>query len=342
MYHIVRVPVFFATAIALAACQASQSGTAPVSPQIPAAVPAAPTASSPSQRRHHLHYGPNDVVGGGPGRQGQSMAQSFDVNLEDAGLPNGSGIAAINIGVDQIMVTDFNGNITDVAQYSTPHVVNVMAYQGGNSTPIAQGFVAPTTYASLTIVVDTATSAAVTAAGTSRTLSFLNQPTQSTSGFGSSTSTAPYGPGQVAITYNSPFKATGRSMNLDVDFNVMESIVPARTAYARPSVSVAQEGYEGSISGNLQNASGSNVTNAVVVATAADGSVAATAFTDANGNFLLHTLVAGSYQLTVYNQYVTAAGWSVNAANPTSTATVSGPGVSVTAGQSTQVGTIAD
>ena len=86
------------------------------------------------------------------------------VQLGDAALPNGSKIQAINLGIDQILATDAYGNVTTVAQYTSPQVVNVLAYQGGNTIPIADGNVANTVYSSLTIVVDTATSTYITGA----------------------------------------------------------------------------------------------------------------------------------------------------------------------------------
>jgi Carboxypeptidase regulatory-like domain/Domain of unknown function (DUF4382) len=295
-------------------------------------MPAAPQAL---QLGHRHHRGPKDVVGGGGGAR-------FSVDLGDVALPNGSSIKAVNIGIDQIIVTDAYGNDTTVAQYSTPKVVNVMQYQGGNTTPIAQGNISQTTYSSLTIVVDTASSGVVSANNASRQISFVNEPTSSTSGFGSATSTSVYGPGQVAVTFNRPFQTNGSSVTLDVDMNVMESVLPGRVTQVRPSLSVAQQGFEGFISGNLTNASGSAVTNAVVTATAGNGSIAATTYTDSNGNFLLHTLAAGTYTLTVYNQYVSASGWTIDSANSTSSGTVSGPSATVVPGQTSQVGTIAD
>lgn len=327
MYRIVRNVMLIAAAVSLAACSASQSASAPPGISLPAAAPAAGPA-------HRHHRGPREVVGGGTGR--------LRILLGDVALPNGSGIKAVNVGIDQIIVTDGYGNQTTVAQYSTPQVVNVMAYQGGSTTPIGQANVEQTTYASMTIVVDTASSAIIGGFGATRPISFVNEQSSSTSGFGGATTTAPYGPGQVAITFNNAFETTGSSVNLDVDFNVMESILPGRVTQIRPSLSVAQQGFEGAIAGNLTNASGNPVTNAVVTATANDGSIAATTYTDSNGNFLLHTLVAGTYSLTVYNQYVSASGWAINAANPTSTATVAGPSASVTPGQISQVGTVAD
>jgi hypothetical protein len=324
MYQIVRKVMLIAAAVSLAACSASQSASAPLGLSVPAKAPV-------GGRVHRLHRGPRDTQGGG-----------MKILLGDVGLPNGSGIKAVNVGIDQVIVTDMYGNQTTVAQYSTPKVVNVMAYQNGNSTPIGEGDVAETTYASMTIVVDTATTGIISSSATSRTISFLNQSTLSTSGFGATTTTAPYAPGQVAITFNSPFETMGSSVSLDVDFNVMESILPGRVTQIRPSLTVAQEGFEGAIAGNLTNASGTPVTNAVVTATDSAGNIDASTYTDSNGNFLLHTLAADTYTLTVYNQYVSATGWSINAANATSTGTVSGPSATVTPGQTSQVGTIAD
>ncbi|HTA39099.1 MAG TPA: carboxypeptidase regulatory-like domain-containing protein [Candidatus Acidoferrales bacterium] len=332
MYQIVRNVMFAAAAFSLAACSASQSGLAPSGP---AAVPA---AKAPAQgHKGHRHYrGPRvvDPIGGG--------TKMLNVNLSDASLPNGSGIQAVNIGIDQIMVTDTQGNVTTVAQYSTPKVVNVMAYQDGAATPIGSGDVSQMTYASLTLVVDTASSGIVTANAATRALSFLNEGTNSSSGFGAQTKTAPYGAGAVAITFSYPFKTQGSSVNLDVDVNVMESLLPGRSPQLRPSLSVAQSGIEGGAQGTLVNSSGAPVTNAVVVAVASDGTIAATTFTDSNGEFLLHTLNAGQYTLTIYNQYVSAAGWIINATNPTSSAMMPGGTVHVVQGQSAQVGTIAD
>jgi hypothetical protein len=333
MYQIVRVVAFSLSLAAVAACSASQSASTSLAPNLPA--PASQTTTATPAHRHHR--GPHDVVGGNPGKF------MFIVSIGDVPMPNGSGVKAVNIGIDKIMVTDAYGNVSTVAQYSTPQVVNVMAYQGGDTTPIGQGNVAQTTYASMTIVVDTASSGLVGSNGATRQLSFVNESTNSTSGFGTTTSTMGYGSGAVAITFNRAFAVYGSSVNLDVDFNVMESVIPsARNSIVRPSLSVAQTGFEGSIAGNVQNAWGDAVTNAVVVATGSDGSVTGTGFTDQNGNFLLHTLVAGSYSLTLYNQYVSAAGWSINSANSTSNAVVNGPTTRVTPGQTAQVGTIAD
>jgi hypothetical protein len=98
----------------------------------------------------------------------------------------------------------------------------------------------------------------------------------------------------------------------------------------------------GSVKGTVQNASGGAVANATVVAVASDGSIGNTTCTDANGIFTLGTLRSGTYQLVIYNQYTTASGQRVNAYGASSAQSVTGPAVTVTGGQTTSLGTIAD
>ena len=120
-----------ALATALAACSA-QTGNAPTGPGTGTApAPAAKAITNPPQNHlpkpgHGIH--PSDQIGGGVGKR-------LMVRLGDAALPNGSKIQAINLGIDQILATDAYGNVTTVAQYTSPQVVNVLSYQGGNSDP---------------------------------------------------------------------------------------------------------------------------------------------------------------------------------------------------------------
>jgi len=348
MYAILRIAAAMTAAALLVACAASTQGTN--TPAVGAASALGAAGAPPdgitnppsnSLPKRHAHMKPNDVVGGG-------IQKLLQILLCDAPLPAGSNVAAIDLGIDEILATTATGGVTTVAQYTSPQVVNVLAYQGGATTPIAYGNVAPVTYTSLTIVVDTASSNFITTSGNTGKLKFgAGQATKSTSGFGASTSIS-QGPstGTVAITFNKAFQVQGSQLDLDVDFNALESIDPSNwSAYSRPALTVAQEGYEGAISGTLANAGGAPVSNAVVTATGGDGSVDATAVTDANGNFQLHTLVADQYQLSVYNAYETASGLWVSAQNSTnapSTTPLPGPNAGVTPGQTTSVGTIQD
>ncbi|HTU83565.1 MAG TPA: DUF4382 domain-containing protein [Candidatus Acidoferrales bacterium] len=302
----------------------------------PAQTSPAPAAPSGAATGPAKHTGPRDVIGGG----------HLNVLLGDASLPTGSGVQAIDLGIDAIAVTDGNGNVTTVASFASPQVVNVLQYQGGNAVTIGQGSVPETTFASLTLVVDRASSTWVDSSGTSHPLQLVNEKTQSSAGFGADTVLSPPpspNSGAVAITFDQPFQVAGQSVNVNVDFNALESFAPQTSSgVSRPSLSVAQQAFEGSISGTVLNAAGSPVTHAVVVAVDGNGNADATAATDQNGNFLLHTLNGGTYHLAIYNTYTTATGWSISAAGADSTGTVAGPAAGVSPGATDNVGKISD
>jgi hypothetical protein len=57
--------------------------------------------------------------------------------------------------------------------------------------------------------------------------------------------------------------------------------------------------------------------------------------TDANGNFQINALTAGSYTLLIKNVWTNQAGASQTATGADGTADVTGPTVTVTAGQTT-------
>lgn len=99
----------------------------------------------------------------------------------------------------------------------------------------------------------------------------------------------------------------------------------------------------GQVSGTVANQSGVPVQNAVVAAIGANGAVGNTSATDANGNFNLHALAAGTYQLVIYNSYENAAGQTMSATGQSSTAaSLNGPTISITAGGSLSAGTLND
>ena len=294
-----------------------------------------PTPSVPSG-----YVRPNDVIGGGHHR-------TLLVRLGDVALPNGVSLTQLNLGIDGIYVTDIYGHRVTVAQYATPHVVNVLQYQNGTTTAVASGPVPTTTYASLTILVDKASSSVQTAYGKSP-LVFSNAIDKSSSGFGVTTSTSTASPSSVALTFRRSFVVAQSAQSLDVDFNAFESLLPVPYGgtqwTARTSLSVAQDGLDGMITGEVINASGKAVRNAVIVAMDASGHAAASSFTNSNGAFLLHTLAGGSYKLTVYNTYTTAAGWHITASGNTKTnASFIAPAiVKVLPGETAFVQTIAD
>jgi Carboxypeptidase regulatory-like domain/Domain of unknown function (DUF4382) len=328
MKRIRRIGALLALVFSISACSSSMQVAGGPAPSVPTA---------PGDYRIR----PHDVVGGGHKRV-------MMVKLGDVALPNGVNLTQVNVGIDEIYVTDPYGNRVTVAQYSSPHVINVVQYQDGSTTQIASGSVPTTTYSSMTIIVDRASSSVVTASGSKGPLVFRNAADKSSAGFGAATSTAT-ATSSVALTFNRSFAVTeSGTPNFDVDFNAFESILPVPYSgvlwTTRASLSVAQEGLEGMITGQVVNASGKAVHNAVVVAIDASGDAVASSFTDSSGNFLLHTLAAGSYKLTVYNNYTTASGWHIVASgNTKSNASFAGPAkVQVVPGQTAFVAPIAD
>ncbi len=274
---------------------------------------------------------------------------------------------SINIGIDAVNVI-YQGQIINIATYSTPDVVNIMA-NAGQPSNVGIGNVYTGNYDHIQFVVDVATSNLV-ANGTTYPIQFLTgQATQSSVGFGTGTTTvvgnaytmansaaaaaaAPTpNPNQITMTVGGDFLIQGSpAAQIQADFNALESlnmnssgqIVAVPTLVADASVNV------GNVSGTVLNQAGAPVASAVIVALDASGKVANTTNTDANGNFSLHTLDVndggGVYQLVIYNNYTTASGQNLTAsgADASTGAFIQGPSVTVTAQQTIALGNLAD
>jgi hypothetical protein len=178
-------------------------------------------------------------------------------------------------------------------------------------------------------------------------INFLtNTATYSSVHAGANTTTVADGPGAVDVTVTQPFSLPSDvSPDVRVDFNLFESLGMLRNeaVVAVPALFVAPRADMGSISGTVNNVRGTGVYNATVVAVASDGSIGNTTNTDAQGNFTLGTIRGGTYQLVIYNRYTTAVGQQITAFGASSSASsVTGPSVTVTSGQTTSLGSIAD
>lgn len=331
MKRIRSIGALAAVVLSISACSSGAQIAGGLAPQVPAGL-------------SDYRVRPNDVVGGG-------HKHMLAINLGDVALPNGVNLTQVNVGIDAIYVTDPAGTKETVAQYATPHVINVLQYQDGSVTQIASGAVPTITYSSMTIVIDTKSSSVQTATGAKGPLVFVNTADKSSAGFGLATSTAPASSSAVALTFKRSFAvAETGTQGLDVDFNAFESILPAAASSSstkwttRASLSVVQLGTEGMITGQVLNTSRKAVHNAVIVAINSTGSAVASTFTDSSGNFLLHTIAGGTYKLIVYNNYTTAAGWHVLASGNTKpSASFAGPAnVRVVPGQTSFVASIAD
>lgn len=260
---------------------------------------------------------------------------------------NGQTMTHFIVGIREVDAIS-NGQVVPLASFASPVSMDLLAYQNGDTLSLGSASVPAQTYDHVRLVIDTTKDSAVFADGTSLQVSFMtNSSTASSSGAGAATTTTPdANPGAVDVTM--PFAisaASGSSQAVTLDFNVLESIAVINNngVKVRPAAFGAPANGAGTVTGTVVNQSGTPVQSAVVVAIASDGSIGNTAGTDSNGNFNLHALKAGSYNLVIYNAYTNAAGQKITASGQSSSATsVSGPSVLVNGGSKTSVGTIAD
>lgn len=285
-----------------------------------------------------------DVFGGtGPSRL---LGGVLNLLLGDASPRLGNKkLMHVNLGIREIDAVS-NGTTYVIAQYARPKVVDVLAFQNDNGAPVGSANESQTTYQQIRFVVDLPTSQVVFQGNDSVGITFLtNTSTASSVRAGSNTTTVADGPGAVDITVTQPFTIPADAKpDVRVDFNLYESLAMLRNenVVGVPALFVAPRSDMGSVSGTVQNVRGNAVANATIVAVAADGSIGNTTCTDDQGNYTLGTLRSGTYQLVIYNQYTTAAGQQVNAYGASGAQSVTGPTATVTAGQTTSLGTIAD
>lgn len=296
-----------------------------------------PAAQAQSADRGVLR--PLDVTGGiGP-------SQMFSASMGDA-APwfSGRTLSHFYIGVREVDVIA-NGQITPIAQSgSAPYTLDLLAYQDGSALKLLQTSLPPSSYTAMRFVLAPSASSAVFSDGTTMPVSYVTNNGGNGLGSGTATSTDPNMADAVDVTVSGAFSLPPDApASFSLDFNALESMTLSNnTVRVRPTV-VATAGAQGSVTGTIVNQSGSPVQNAVVAAVAADGSIANTALTGPRGNFNVHALGAGNYTLRIFNNYTTVAGQQYAASGQTSSATFfNGPAVSVGAGSSAAVGTIAD
>lgn len=258
----------------------------------------------------------------------------------------GKTLAHFFLGVVRVDALSSGSPVT-LASFSSPYPLDILAYQNGSMFGLGSASVPAQQYTGLRLVIATANSSASFTDGTSLPLTFkVNQGTASSAGAAKkTTTTADATPGWIDVTI--PINETlgsGGADTMQIDFNALESLSASNNALTvRPSVFAASAATSGSITGSVLSQSGSPVVNAVIIALAQDGSVANTASTDANGNYTLHGLPAGTYALQVFNSYENASGGAITSSGSTSAANmINGPTISVTAGATQNAGTIAD
>lgn len=296
-----------------------------------------PPAQLPQSSPHFER--PMDTLGG--------PATKLNVLLGDAApVLGGRKLEHLDLGIREIDAIE-NGQVTVLASFDRPRIVDVLAHQNDDGESIANTNVSRSDYQQLRLVVDLASSSAVFSGQRDVPVNFLvNVATSSSVGAGSTTVTTADGPGAIDLIVTQPFSiAEGHTQTARVDFNAFESLTlnSSNDLLARATLFVAPVDQMGRATGHVVNASGKPVSNAVVAALAPDGTIGNTGVSDDKGHFSIGTLRAGTYQLVIYNDYTTAAGRASIASGQTSNAqSVTGPQITITAGVKTSTGTIAD
>lgn len=282
--------------------------------------------------------------GGGSTASGNATVSA---SLIDAPFQmSGATVTAVNIAIAKVELVGGGGGLQTLAAFSPSLAVNLLSYE---SAPLllGTGQVPPGTYQQLRFVLDTS-QATNTSAVVNGTTYPLSVPSATSIGFGGNTSTDNGdGVGTAGIKVNVNFTAqAGATYGFLIDFNAAESIVQTGGGnyLMKPVLVATAQALSGAIAGTVKNNSSGAVSGAEVAALQG-GTVVNTGVTDTSGNFTINALPAGSYTLIVNNVWSsqaganeTATGYDASAGN---SLTVSGT-TTVTAGQTTNVGTITD
>lgn len=249
---------------------------------------------------------------------------------------SGGTVSAVNIALEKVEAIGAGG-VQTIATFSPSQPVNLLNYQT-TALSLGSASIPAGTYQQLRFVLDTSNpnNTSVVVNGTTYPLSI---PSATGAGFGGNTSTdAGDGPGTAGIKVNVNFTAqSGSTYGFLIDFNAAESIVQTGSGgqwLMKPVLVATAQSTSGSISGTVKDNAGTAVSNAEVLAEQ-NGTPVNSGVTDANGNFQINALQAGSYTLVVKNAWTSQAGATETATNADGSADVTGPSVTVTAGQTT-------
>jgi hypothetical protein len=221
---------------------------------------------------------------------------------------------------------------TALSVYPGEAVVNVLDYQD-TAANLGISFIPSGEYDALEFVVDPANSNVVTTSGQKLPLVFGTFTNHS---FSQSTSNH-Y---SIVAPYN--FDATIGINNLLFDVNIENSLNVGSKGAAFGASTFAANGLDaGAIGGTVVTSSGAPVQNATAVVTSSNGTLMGLAPTDSSGTFMVHALNAGTYNVTIYGKYLTAADMTVVASDGW-TGSISLGQVNVPALFEAYVGTIRD
>jgi Domain of unknown function (DUF4382)/Carboxypeptidase regulatory-like domain len=285
------------------------------------------------------------LAGCGGGSTGSSATPSgasnstLSTSLVDSPFRvSGGTVTAVNIAISKVELLGSGAPLV-LATFSPSKQINLLDYQAA-PLALSSGSIAPGTYQQLRLVLDTsaATNTNVVVNGTTSPLAIPSA--TGAVGFGSATSIdAGDGAGTSGIKVNVNLTAAaGAVYGYVIDFNAAESIVQtgAGAFMMKPVLVATAQNIAGSVAGTVKNNAGTAVSGAQVVAEQSGGVVVNSGVTDANGNFQINALPAGSYTLVVNNQWTSQAGAAQTATGADGTAAVTlGTAVTVTAGTTT-------
>lgn len=252
---------------------------------------------------------------------------------------SGGTVTAVNIAISKVEAIG-NGGVQTIATFTPAQQINLLNYQTSalqlGSTQIPAG-----SYQQIRLVLDTsqANNTSVTVNGTTYPLSIPSA--AGPGGFGNASSTDNGdGGGTSGVKVNVSLNAqAGQTYGFLIDFNAAESIVQTGNGnwMMKPVLVATAQALAGSIAGTVKNNAGAAVANAEVLAQQ-NGATINSGVTDANGNFQINALPAGSYTLVIENSWTSQAGQSETATGADGTAAVTDPSsVTVTGGQTATV-----
>lgn len=279
-----------------------------------------------------------------------SGTSQLSVAMIDAPIQmNGITVTAVNLGIDKVEAVGNGSAATVIQTYASPNVVNILDYTSTSKALHFSGAIPSGNYQQIRLLLDTATTTiSYTQNGTTYTDVPLTVPSATQGGFGNATSTdSGDGAGTAGVKVNVSLDAqAGGTYGFVLDFNAGQSIVQTGRGnfMMKPVIVATAVALSGSLSGTVLDQAGTPVVGAEVEATQ-NGTVVNAGITDANGNFTIDALPAGSYTLVVENSYTTQAGAQVTATGYDASVGLSitvSTSATVTAGQTTSVATIVD
>lgn len=287
---------------------------------------AVPASAKPASHVRHLKTSgrrPSDLLGGIP---------AFRLNLALVDAPligSGEANAQFNAGIVGVDALDANGDSWQLVARETPQVVDLLTLQT-SALDLGGGALPAGSYPAVQLLLDPGTTT-VTYGGRTYAVQFID-------------SNHPWwDPTQTVEAVTVPLRVTGdagQTIAATLDFNVFQSAnLSGDVVLLTPTVAAGIG--QPSVSGAVRNAAGAPVANAMIVATAQDGTVANTTVTAADGSFHLRGINPGGYTITAVNAYTTKAGVAMTASGADSAAA---PSAYVVVGPDSQVnvGTLND